>query len=463
MSKRLGRVWIWGAVILALVGVLVIVSGGWQRHLRKVYEASLREIRDRGEPISPADLGALFPKVAADWEMDALLLRLFPGLDLEAGRSPVQESQLARTLLDLGGSVAPLTARDLASMEAEVHTNAAAMDALLKVDLAGFSWRRNFGEGEDVLKWTAISRISVRRELCRALAIRAIWEAEQGRCERAVTALERGFQMARIPEPANAVSVCCQLGCEREVLRALELCLNRGQWDESSLRRLDGMLARNPNWVIEEHELTNRATIIAMMALAPPQVVSAVGLPRWAVRWCSLMSHRRSFAVRLRQLRDLTALVTASRLPLREGLVQARVLNTRIQGERNGLLRQLLTQVDADLMVDSLVWGNVAQPFILNFKANCDLQVARAAVAIERWRLAHAGQIPNSWSDLVPAYLSEVPMDPADDQPLRFIKGPGAGYRVYSCGADLVDDGGVSVMQEWRQTSGYDVVLRMER
>jgi hypothetical protein len=65
---------------------------------------------------------------------------------------------------------------------------------------------------------------------------------------------------------------------------------------------------------------------------------------------------------------------------------------------------------------------------------------AKAAVAIERYRLSNGG-LPYRLEDLVPQFLAEVPTDPMDGKPIRFSVLP-TGYVVYSIGSDRVDNGG---------------------
>ena len=62
------------------------------------------------------------------------------------------------------------------------------------------------------------------------------------------------------------------------------------------------------------------------------------------------------------------------------------------------------------------------------------LRTSIAAIAIERFRLAH-GQLPNTLNELVPQFLSTVPDDPFDGQPLRYHR-LDKGYVIYSIGED---------------------------
>ena len=65
---------------------------------------------------------------------------------------------------------------------------------------------------------------------------------------------------------------------------------------------------------------------------------------------------------------------------------------------------------------------------------------ARTGLALELYRLAH-GDYPDVLTDLTPDLLPEVPLDPFDGQPLRYINAQGT-VAVYSVGPDFQDDGG---------------------
>jgi hypothetical protein len=77
---------------------------------------------------------------------------------------------------------------------------------------------------------------------------------------------------------------------------------------------------------------------------------------------------------------------------------------------------------------------------ILESRAQADMDLARIALAIERYRLAK-GELPEQLTDLVPAYLAEVPTDPFDGQPIRY-RPTEPGYVVYSVGDDGNENGG---------------------
>lgn len=65
---------------------------------------------------------------------------------------------------------------------------------------------------------------------------------------------------------------------------------------------------------------------------------------------------------------------------------------------------------------------------------------AETAVAVHRFR-AEEGKLPQTLQELVPKYLPAVPLDPFDEQPLRW-KITDDDWVVYSIGENLQDDGG---------------------
>jgi len=71
------------------------------------------------------------------------------------------------------------------------------------------------------------------------------------------------------------------------------------------------------------------------------------------------------------------------------------------------------------------------------------VRVADAALAVERFRLAHANTLPGNLEQLAPTYCKTIPTDPYDGKPLRY-KTHGASYVVYSIGSDGQDNGGVA-------------------
>jgi hypothetical protein len=71
-------------------------------------------------------------------------------------------------------------------------------------------------------------------------------------------------------------------------------------------------------------------------------------------------------------------------------------------------------------------------------------RTADAAIAVEQYRRANGGNLPDSLAQLVPTYLRAVPIDPFSGSEIRY--GTSATrYVVYSFGKNEKDDGGAKV------------------
>jgi hypothetical protein len=73
--------------------------------------------------------------------------------------------------------------------------------------------------------------------------------------------------------------------------------------------------------------------------------------------------------------------------------------------------------------------------------AQCGLDMAIMACALERYRLAH-GELPQNLELLVPQFVAHPKHDVINGQPLRYRRLESGGYLLYSVGWNGTDDGG---------------------
>jgi hypothetical protein len=114
---------------------------------------------------------------------------------------------------------------------------------------------------------------------------------------------------------------------------------------------------------------------------------------------------------------------------------------------------------------------HLAQTLLFYFNNQLELDqrlpAALGSVAVEKFRLQHAGELPRSLSELVPDFLPALPIDPFDGKPMRYkirgsspvAKGSTGGYCIYSIGSNGIDDQGAE-LDPWRpyiNTGGDDV------
>ena len=86
--------------------------------------------------------------------------------------------------------------------------------------------------------------------------------------------------------------------------------------------------------------------------------------------------------------------------------------------------------------------------------SNTGVHEALVSCALERYRLAD-GHLPDTLDALVPPFLSEIPHDVIDGQPLRYHRTAVDQYVLYSIGWNEKDDGGVVALK--KDSTGIDI------
>ena len=89
-------------------------------------------------------------------------------------------------------------------------------------------------------------------------------------------------------------------------------------------------------------------------------------------------------------------------------------------------------------MSEELSLGNAVRKTV---RAEAARRIVVTAIALKRFQLQH-GNWPETIAELAPAFLSAIPVDPFDGQPLRYHPNGDGTFLLYSVGADGVDDGG---------------------
>jgi type II secretory pathway pseudopilin PulG len=114
-------------------------------------------------------------------------------------------------------------------------------------------------------------------------------------------------------------------------------------------------------------------------------------------------------------------------------------------------------------ILSSMLLPALGNTIIKEANGLAQVRTAQAALAVERFRLVH-GQLPENLNELVPQFLSAVPVDPFDGQPLRYHR-LGKGYVIYSIGRDGLDDGGREKPADWKSSdkTSYDITFTVER
>lgn len=114
-------------------------------------------------------------------------------------------------------------------------------------------------------------------------------------------------------------------------------------------------------------------------------------------------------------------------------------------------------------ILSALLLPAYANVVIRDATADARTRLAIAALAIERFRLARE-HLPENLNELVPQFLSAVPVDPFDGQPLRYHRLT-KGYVIYSVGRDGHDNGGHERPSDAKSSdkTEYDITFIVEQ
>ena len=81
-------------------------------------------------------------------------------------------------------------------------------------------------------------------------------------------------------------------------------------------------------------------------------------------------------------------------------------------------------------------------------------EAAITAIALKRYQLTH-GDFPADLTALVPEFVSAIPRDPVDGQPLRYRRNADGTFLLYSVGENGKDDGGNPSLEKGVQSSSF--------
>jgi hypothetical protein len=156
-------------------------------------------------------------------------------------------------------------------------------------------------------------------------------------------------------------------------------------------------------------------------------------------------------------LRHFTLFVEASKVKMPERIAAIRIAAKQKQedldasGKRPAMQRYIVAHM-------------LNQPLDIIFESSVKAEAKRRALVvvcgIERYRRAY-GHPPLKLDDLVPQCMTEVPADPADSAPLRYVVRDSE-YVVYSVGLDQIDDSGQVLVDSKGKSLDFGFVIRTQ-
>jgi hypothetical protein len=145
-------------------------------------------------------------------------------------------------------------------------------------------------------------------------------------------------------------------------------------------------------------------------------------------------------------LRTANKMIEATRLPLHEQAGEFAAIESIAAGNR-------------EYVVTPLLFSGVGRVHAAALRIRTWLDCARVGIAAERFRQS-TGEWPSSLEELTPEWISEIPSDAYDGQPLRFRRTT-YGIVVYAVGADRSDNSGHVQTARTSETQGQDIGFRL--
>jgi hypothetical protein len=262
------------------------------------------------------------------------------------------------------------------------------------------------------------------RSCAQLLRLAAVYHGQQGDTDAAIARIKDGLRLANsLQYEPFLIAYLVRIACIKVSITAVEHTLSAATFTDLQLRDLDETLAAaGDSMDLAQALIGERCFMIE--SLRDPSLLGPTGPGARIPKLPGIQS---------RGLNDILdhmgACIEAARLPYAQRLARFREIDARLQGLS---IFHMMVKILAPATL------RIAE---LDLRFRADLDLARTALAIERFRLA-TGEIPEQLADLVPAYLAQVPIDPFDGQPIRYRR-TDPGYVLYSVMEDGQDNGGV--------------------
>jgi hypothetical protein len=426
--------WRWiaigGIVVTAAFAVASLKSVEYQ-HNRQLLAAEMQRIRERGDPLDGSELNSYYVLPTDVTDRTSSYVVAFrrhlngtyihpspaPGLPYVHSTTPPPHRPTQWRMLQ----EAEAYLKECEEMLVPLHV------AVLEEGAVRYPADFRNGLVAEMRHLTAIQRI------CRVFQLEIVCRYHRSDCPAATDSLLAIIRLAETLkyEPTRASQrTRCELW--HAVRDSLAFLVADEEFPEAELTRIASMLGRQ--------DLTKISLLAAIgeRALTTESLRSSLGTLKddfsrkdgYPIGWS-----RPGNSAEL--LRLLTQGVEACRKPLPGRLVDqtaaAKSIHQVAQAneERTALQRNILFPYC--LTNFHTVWREHAA-------AESERRTMILACAIERFRRQH-GTLPESFVELTPAYLADIPADPCANDTLRYLR-QSTGYVIYSVGFNQVDDGG---------------------
>lgn len=437
-----------GVAVAIILGVLALYVG-WNL-LHAPDDPQLEALRRQGFPTTPTELNSWYAFVPPDENRAVTCEYAFARLQDTSELLPFSQGKDA--LSHHRRSLAPEKQKQLARL---VSTNAEALELLHSLPASNRSrYPIDLNQGYQTL----LPHLSKLKECVALLAAEALVNAAQGQPDQAVDSLAAAGQVAdSLAQEPILISYLVRASCWRIVLAGQEQLLNSTALSDSQLARLQAVLQDAVKPQDMSRSLTGElVTGLAVFNQPSSQLQSINGssgggssplepLLLGLYKASGLLGRDRAYF-----LETMVSEIEAAQLPFPKRF------------QRGQAVAAAVVSAPRYCFFSRMLLPSLAKAYSRDVESVARVRTAQTALAVERYRRAHAEALPPGLEQVAPAFIAGVPADPCDGAPLRFKK-LDAGFVIYSVGADGKDDGGAELPLGKSSASNYDIAFSVER
>jgi hypothetical protein len=288
-----------------------------------------------------------------------------------------------------------------------------------------------------------LPHLAVIKKLCITTQLRAIARLEKGQSADALADLQLGLRLSdSIHDEPILISHLVRIATLGIDLQTVREGLTRHAWDDSQLAALEKYLASvNLFAELKNAMRGERALGVGCMEWARRQglkfnLTEFVGDAPAIARFSNLMPRGwfyQNMLANSQMHQDFTIATTDEN--------NRRVLPAVVAAGDAAIADLARHRLNPCKIFVALLFPAINKAVIKSARLQTYVDTARVACALERYRLAN-GQLPDNLDALAPRFMSAIPNDVMDGQPLRYRQPGAGGYILYSIGWNQNDDGG---------------------
>ena len=424
--------------IVLAVAVTLVVAGGVYLALRESgVEKRLAALRAAGYPTSFAEMEE-YKRLPEGVENAA-------GLYIEAFNLFVRPSDANVPVFPQGAEL-PDRGEPLPKVMAE------AISEYLKESQECLALLRKAGEIEHCrydrdYGATTVSYIQETKECAYLLETAVIFYSDKGDTGTALGYFRDGLRLAHsLAGKPHLISYLVRTGCIVTSLSGLERALSVTVFSDEQLRQMDEMLSRTKESLdMTDGLVAERAEVIDVFQ--DPSLGEEI--------WQGMEE-----VTRLMKIPVIGKTGLIDYLDYMADYMEALKLSGMQRIVRLHEIEKEMENQSVLHIVGKAMAPAVARVAEIDLRRRTRIDLARTALAIERYRLAK-GELPEKLEELVGEYVEAVPVDPFDDKAIRYERTE-PGYALWSVGEDGEDNGGKE-RDEKKRNEPHDVTFIVRR